>query len=527
MTKQVEKWDFFEYSLSYEGSINPFLNVSLEAEFSHEDRHVQINGFYDGNDIFKLRFMPDREGPWQFVTRSNLPALDGQKGEFFCVAPSANNHGPVRVFNTVNFAYEDGTPYIPVGTTCYVWNLQGDELEEQTLETLSQSPFNKIRMCVFPKRYTFNRNEPPCYPFPGKVTKEWDPSLEQTYRFNDPPPYWDFSQFNPEYFQHLEKRILDLQVRGIEADLILFHPYDSGAWGFDRMPAEVNDRLLHYLVARLSAFRNLWWSFANEYDLFIGRTMKDWDHHMQLVQRIDPYNHLRSIHNCGSFYDHNKPWVTHCSIQHQATSRVPTWLKKYNKPVIIDECGYEGNLSMVWGDLSPEEMVLRFWLGFVQGGYVGHGETYMAKKEVLWWSKGGRLKGKSVARIAFLRQIFEQAPALTPIEKSDMELINLMDPEHKAHLFNASRGEGKIIAEGGWNHETAGYNLDQGYYLFYFGMHQPASRNFNLQDGNYRIDLIDTWNMSIETVAENASGPTRVEMPTRKFMAIRIQKTLL
>ena len=28
----------------------------------------------------------------------------------------------------------------------------GDEMEEQTLETLKSAPFNKMRMCVFPKR---------------------------------------------------------------------------------------------------------------------------------------------------------------------------------------------------------------------------------------------------------------------------------------------------------------------------------------------------------------------------------------
>lgn len=524
MLEQIEKWDFFEYSLAYQSSGNPFLDVILEVSFTHQNYQVQVSGFYDGNGVFKVRFMPGQEGQWRFVTRSNILDLDGQHGEFLCVAPSVNNHGPVRVFNKVNFAYDDGTPYIPVGTTCYVWNHQGDELEEQTLETLRRSPFNKIRMCVFPKRYLFNRNEPPCYPFPGEVTQVWDANVERAYRSSEPPQYWDFNQFNPEYFQRLEKRILELRTLGIEADLIIFHPYDSGAWGFDRMPVDVNQRLLRYLVARFSAFRNLWWSFANEYDLFIGRTIEDWDNDMQLVQQIDPYNHLRSIHNCGAFYDHTKPWVTHCSIQHQAVGRVPTWLEKYNKPVVIDECGYEGNISMVWGDLSPEEMLLRFWLGFVQGGYVGHGETYINPEEVLWWSKGGQLKGESVPRIAFLRSIFEQAPALTPLKKLDMEFLDLMNPEITAHLIGAHDGGEKIIAEGGWNHEVGGYNLEHGYYLFYFGMRQPVLRKFSLPDGTYRIDVIDTWNTSTQTVAENATGQTYVELPTRKFMAIRIQK---
>jgi hypothetical protein len=518
MSVQIEKWGFFELSLSQQYPGNPFLDVSLTATFTNEDRRVDVNGFYDGEGVFKIRCMPDQEGQWQFITHSNVPELDNQRGEFLCTAPSAGNHGPVRVSNGTHFAYEDGKPYVPVGTTCYVWNLQGDELEEQTLATLDQAPFNKMRMCVFPKRYTFNLNEPPSYPFPGRVTREWDPASFESYRFSDPPNYWDFSQFSPEYFQHLEKRILDLQVRGIEADLIIFHPYDAGAWGFDRMPPEVNDRYLRYLVARLSSFRNVWWSFANEYDLFIDRKMEDWDHYMEMVQQIDPFNHLRSIHNCGPFYDHTKPWVTHCSVQHHALHLVPDWLKMYQKPVVVDECGYEGNVNMMWGDLSAEEMVQRFWLGFALGGYVGHGETYVNKEEILWWSKGGQLHGESGPRIAFLREIFEQAPMLTPVNKSDHESNH--DPSGSPPLIDVDH----LIPEGRWNNHAAGFNAEKGYCILYFGIHQPAWRNFNFGNGSYRIDVIDTWNMTVETAASNASGLTRVELPARMYMAIRIQR---
>jgi hypothetical protein len=523
MTAQVEKWDFFELSLQAQTSGNPFSDVSLEATFRQADRQIRVDGFYDGGGQYKLRFMPDREGTWQYETRSNLAALNGQAGELVCTAPAKANHGPVRVAETTHFAYEDGTPYIPVGTTCYVWNLQGDALEEETLKTLDRAPFNKMRMSVFPKRYSFNNNEPPSYPFPGEVTKPWDPSKLYSAETTEPPDYWDFSQFNPVYFQHLEKRILDLLSRGIEADLIIFHPYDMGAWGFDRLPAEVNDRYLRYLVARLSAFRNLWWSFANEYDLFPERTMEDWDHYMQLVQQIDPYNHLRSIHNCGSFYDHNQPWVTHCSVQNGVISRVPAWRKMYNKPVVIDECGYEGNIDMAWGNLSPEEMVIRFWLGFTLGGYVGHGETYLNPEEELWWSKGGKLRGESPARIAFLRQIFEQAPALTPVQKNDMEHVNLMGGGIRK-LFEQIRKGIDPIAAAGFGAEACGYNTEKGYYLYYYGLHQPAIQKFDLQGGQFRVDLIDTWNMTIETQAEKAEGKISVKLPGRKFMAIRIQK---
>jgi len=524
MSAPIEKWDFFELALAHQFPGNPFIDVTLTAVFSLHGREVKVTGFYDGEDVFKIRFMPDQEGEWRYVTRSNVATLDGQQGAFLCTAPTGNNHGPVGVANQLHFAYADGTPYKPVGTTCYVWNLQGDELEEQTLKTLEQAPFNKMRMCVFPKRYAFNQNEPPSYPFPGELPQGTSSAVSRPFQRTEPPKCWDFSRFNPVYFQRLEQRILDLCRRGIEADLIVFHPYDFGAWGFDQLPAEVNDRYLRYLIARLSALRNLWWSFANEYDLFPNRTMADWDHYFQLVQQEDPHNHLRSIHNCGTFYDHTKSWVTHSSVQNGVIGRVPVWRKMYGKPVVIDECGYEGNIHMSWGDLSPEEMVTRFWLGFTLGGYVGHGETYLNPEEVLWWSKGGALRGESPARIAFLRQVFEQAPDLTPVEKLDMENTNLMDggfQKLRAHFVESGIPP---IAAGGLSSEACGYNLEQGYYLFYYGLHQPAAQAYNLGDGRYQVDVIDTWNMTVETVLEQAAGETRVPLPGRKYIAVRIQK---
>ena len=148
-------------------------------------------------------------------------------------------------------------------------------------------------MCVFPKHYDYNHNEPELYPFPGS-----------------PEAGFDFARFDPAYFHHLEERILDLQALGIECDLILFHPYDR--WGFSDMGPEADERYLRYLVSRLSAFRNVWWAMANEYDLFLredGSLKKDeaeWDRLASIVQGQDPYGHLRSIHNCLRLYDHSK-----------------------------------------------------------------------------------------------------------------------------------------------------------------------------------------------------------------------------
>ncbi len=56
MTKGVEKWDYFELGLKAQTSGNPFLDVVLEADFSHNHRSVRVTGFYDGGDVYKIRF---------------------------------------------------------------------------------------------------------------------------------------------------------------------------------------------------------------------------------------------------------------------------------------------------------------------------------------------------------------------------------------------------------------------------------------------------------------------------------------
>ena len=89
-------------------------------------------------------------------------------GSFTVTSPSADNHGPVRVAGTYYLSYEDGTPYHCIGTTCYVWNLQNEELQKQTLKTLERKCVLIRSVSVFfPKHYDYNLHEPITYPYEG------------------------------------------------------------------------------------------------------------------------------------------------------------------------------------------------------------------------------------------------------------------------------------------------------------------------------------------------------------------------
>ena len=306
LAADVEQWGVWEASLDGPREGNPYLDVGLSFTFRHGGDGVTVPGFYDGDGVYKVRFSPPARGSWRYETRSNRPELNGKSGSFTVGPPSACNHGPVQIFQTFYLRYADGTPYHEFGTTCYAWVHQPRELQQQTLKTLASSPFNKIRFCVFPKSYyVANTNEPELFAFQKGADGKFD-----------------FSRPDPEFWRLFEQRVLDLQKLGIEADIILWHPYDG--WGFSEMGDAEDDRYLRYCIARLSAYRNVWWSLANEYDFMTdqrpgghhgNKQWEDWDRFFSILQKEDPHHRLRSIHNGRKWYDHTRDWVTHASLQ--------------------------------------------------------------------------------------------------------------------------------------------------------------------------------------------------------------------
>lgn len=123
----------------------------------------------------------------------------------------------------------------------------------------------------------------------------------------EPLKDWDFTRFNPEFWKHFEQRVQDLLNLGIEADIILFHTYDR--WDFENMDAESDDRYIRYAVARLAAFRNVWWSLANEFDIMPAKQESDWDRFFQ-TQRA-----TRQRHPSQSMYPPKHP-LTSGHTQH-------------------------------------------------------------------------------------------------------------------------------------------------------------------------------------------------------------------
>ncbi len=470
-SQHVEQWGIQEVLLSSGKTyVNPFADVAVQAEFRTGKESIKVTGFYDGAGRWKVRFMPPRSGVWTFKTTSREATLNGVKGRFTVDPPASGNHGLVRPFKTYHFAYADGTPFFVLGTTSYNWVNRDVALQERTLSSLGQSGFTKLRFGLFPKWYQFNRVEPAAFPFVRK---------------NDNT--FDFDRFDPAFFANVEKRIGQLEKMGIQADVILFHPYDK--WGFAQMDAAHNEAYLRYVVARLAAFRNVWWTMANEYDLM---TSRDWDRLTKLVSDSDPYHHPVGNHNYGTWYDHSKPWIDHVIVQdggHHAARSAAIARRRYHKPVVVDEYGYEGNNGNGWGELTGAQEVARHWEITMAGAYASHGETYVHPGGVLWWAAGGELEGESPPRLAFLKSVMTSLPFQDMVPAPEM-VVN--------GTALAKVGQAYLVRIA-WNEKE-------------LGGAPPAQVKLEGAD-LFKVELIDPWRMKVYPLGYTPSGAQAFRLP--------------
>ena len=129
-------------------------------------------------------------------------------------------------------------------------------------------------------------------------------------------------------------------------------------------------------------------------------------------------------------------------------------------------------------------------MGSLSGCYVGHGETYKHPDDVLWWSKGGVLHGQSPARIQYMKDVIEDLPYWN------------MQPDF-SHASDAL-----MLAQKGKC------------YLMYFTTKEPIAIDLP-GDAPYKLDGIDTWNMTTMPLGSVEPGVFRFTPPKWDY-AIRL-----
>ncbi|MEI7027074.1 DUF5605 domain-containing protein [Paenibacillus sp. y28] len=439
--RQVERWGMVEMAVpaASGNSEQGDTGVSLvKAIFSNGNRKREVAAFTGSNGEQIVRFMPGEEGEWTYSIWQGQQNGAGQAGSdlqqiqvgsFICTPPSAGNRGPVQVVGKAAFAYADGTPYVPIGTTSLEW-YKGEQAEA-TLASLQDASFTKLRMRV-----------------------------------------------DAAGLDQLEAAIIRLSALGIEAELLL----DCSEGGPEAA------QLVRETVSRLAAYRNVWWTLLlNE----AGTPAKERAELLRLIQAHDAYGHLLTIHTANPFADFSVPAISHVSLICTDASQVSRYAELHGKPVILDQCGSEGDAPTRIGSLPAEELVNRIWISMCRGGFAGHGETFVREHGETWQTQGGALSGESAPRIAFLRSIMEGAPT---------------------HL--------RYMPE---YYDAPTIGVDGEYYLQYHIIHRFPYKQLRVPEGRYKVELIDVWNMTVTELPGEFTDNISVPLPSKRYQALRIR----
>ena len=287
---KVPRWEMHEFVAKGRSSVeNPFRDARWVGEFrSPSGRTNLVEGFYDGDETWRLRFAADEEGEWSYVLRGEgVESL--QRGKLICTVPRGRGFIRIHPGNPYAFAYADGTAFFPMGDTCY--GLYDDspitpELRAEYLTARRAKHFNFVRMSVGHSEARAATNNA-YWAWGGTARKP------------------DLDRLNPVFFRGLDELFRDLKARGMNVELLLLNFYrrpftDTNVWTAAR------ERLwLKYVIARYAAFDNVFlWTLANEYETHPDGVYRldfpsdvDWAKATaRFIKANDPYRHLVTTH---------------------------------------------------------------------------------------------------------------------------------------------------------------------------------------------------------------------------------------
>ena len=304
---------------------NPYLDVNVTGIFtSPGGKEMRLVGFWDGGQIWRVRFAPVERGTWNYRITSNDPELE-TSGTFEAMA--ANRRGFVRVSKTrpAGFEHSDGTPFLLMGDTSWDGMTAGVGLQQRFknyINLRAAQGFNAYHTMVVNNRYDYGANE-------GGETFEM---------FNFETRNYD--RVNPRFFQWVDRRVAYADSVGIVS--ILFFTWSQEA---RNMTVAQYERLALYIVSRCAAY-NVFWVLAGDYQAYyyeppVYRQIGE------AVARADPFDHPISIHPADGFVNREfaqEPWLSY--LMHQLRDAgefladTVRFDRIYNKPVVNGEYGY-------------------------------------------------------------------------------------------------------------------------------------------------------------------------------------------
>jgi hypothetical protein len=314
-SSSIHVWEKQEIELKAEKVYpNSYTDVTCWIDLKGPNFSKRIYGFWDGRNVFIIRFVATTPGKWHWKSGSNQPddkGLNGAVGEFAAVdwteeekAENPNRHGFVRATpNGHALQYADGTPFFLVGDTWLAgstWRLPyrnaavAQSYEpgpgigfEDAVVYRKKMGFNSVSMIacfpnwesdIHPSTYAdsngvFVRNawEKFGYDVSGASglhasggSSYWGSFTAKTMRdeygnlpfqmSKDHEGVSDFNHINPEYFQSLDRKMEYLQEQGFVPLLETVRRDVGPSWKAYFDFNESFSRYVQYLISRYGAY---------------------------------------------------------------------------------------------------------------------------------------------------------------------------------------------------------------------------------------------------------------------------------
>ena len=161
-------WEMQEITLKAENTYdNYYKDITVWVDLQGPDFTKRVYGFWDGDNVFKVRFVATKAGQWQWTSGSNQEGdqgLNNKSGSFSASdwteeekAANPNRRGFVRATpNGHALQYADGSPFFMVGDTWLAgstWRLpfRNAPTSRRTVSNKGTNPFSDM-YCIFLSR---------------------------------------------------------------------------------------------------------------------------------------------------------------------------------------------------------------------------------------------------------------------------------------------------------------------------------------------------------------------------------------
>ena len=345
----VGRYETFEVTLVANGiNVNKYTSVSLKGIFKGPTQTIEIDGFWDGGDVWKVRMAPTEVGPWTYTIVSAIPELN-TSGSFECVESMSKGFVRQNPERPYTFMYDDGTPWLWRGDTS--WRGFTSLVPFET----RWKPYIDLRAS---QGYTAVQSIVVSYIGGMDFWKN-----EGGLCFTEYSDRKDYDLLNPDYFKWIDKRIDYALSKGI-VPVIFF----TWAQEYVNFTQEQFDRFAKYIVSRYAA-KNVIWTLCGEYDEVInnfGLPASVFAHHGQVVRQADPYDHPITLHPTGRSTSAEFAGEGWFDFIMQQTPDVVSDMQRdriYNKPVVNAESRY------FYVDQDNSESRFDLWEVATSGGF--------------------------------------------------------------------------------------------------------------------------------------------------------------